>query len=101
MGVVRGGLIPVTILSHKLSIPLIRTIDPRAWVHDGRHYDLNGTAVVDDICDTGETFRQIREFFPRALLVTPYLKPAGRSICDLSVIEVLHHVWVVMPWEVE
>jgi hypoxanthine phosphoribosyltransferase len=43
MGLPRGGLIPAVMLSHKLNLPLV--FEP-----------TEKTLIVDDICDSGETF---------------------------------------------
>ena len=48
-GCPRGGLIPAVMLSHKLGLPLI--IDESKITE--------WTLIVDDICDTGETFRKM------------------------------------------
>ena len=46
-GLQRGGLIPAVLISHKLGIPMTKgTISPT-------------TLIVDDICDSGETFKKI------------------------------------------
>ena len=54
--------------------------------------------IVDDVCDTGATFRGLRKFFPNALFAAPYAKPAGRDACDLSAVDVEQDTWIVMPW---
>ena len=90
VGVVRGGLIPAVILSHWLEVPMA----------SGPHVGSD-LIVVDDVCDTGETFRRMRQAYPGAMLVAPYVKPAGRSVCDLSAVEVEQDVWLRFPWEVE
>ena len=49
-GIPRGGLIPATIISHYLDIPLISTID---------NYSKN-ILVVDEICESGKTIETIK-----------------------------------------
>jgi hypoxanthine phosphoribosyltransferase len=87
MGLPRGGLIPAVILSHKLDLPLV--FEP-----------TEKTLIVDDICDSGETFIEIDSKYPNLKFACLHLKPhtskftphiwAGSWISD---------DWVVYPWE--
>jgi hypoxanthine phosphoribosyltransferase len=72
VGVARGGLIPAVILSHLLDTPLL-PIDYSS--RDGRGDDKDHSnllpsisadtriLVVDDICDTGHTLREIVDHY--------------------------------------
>lgn len=117
----RGGWIPAVMLSHRLKI---RTVIPIVAVGWGgseeseesrtfRHPDTElsfmrpiyrlmhqaGVLVVDDICDTGETFKKLRRFLPLARFVTLMNKPEGGDHCNYSVRAVPQSSWVVFPWE--
>lgn len=100
--VVRGGLVPATILSHFLDdMPVAgMVIDMKG---DGPDLtlceDLEDVVVVDEVCDTGETFRRVRRALPRAVFAAPFAKPRGSAYVDLSVLEVPQHIWLVFPWE--
>jgi hypoxanthine phosphoribosyltransferase len=80
-GIERGGLIPAVMISHKLNIPYVVKIN--------KH-----TLVVDDICDTGETLKNIVAGYSATLhykktaIFTPdfYSKEVGTE-------------WLVYPWE--
>lgn len=50
-GVPRGGLVPATILSHRLNVPLV--IDQRSI--------SKNTVIVDEIIDSGETAKNFTE----------------------------------------
>ena len=87
MGLPRGGLIPAVMLSHKLNLPLV--FEP-----------TKNTLIVDDICDSGETFIKIDSKFiglkfaclhfkPHTSKFTPHIW-AGSWISD---------DWIVYPWE--
>lgn len=87
MGLPRGGLIPAVMLSHKLDLPLV--FEP-----------TEKTLIVDDICDSGETFIKINNKYPNLKFACLHLKPhttkftphiwAGSRISD---------DWIVYPWE--
>ena len=92
----RGGLVPAAIISYEMGLPVSFAIDPRRpALHRTDAHDL---LIVDDVCDTGTTFRALREFFPNAYFVAPYAKPLGVAACDEWVLEVVQDTWIVMPW---
>jgi hypoxanthine phosphoribosyltransferase len=80
-GLERGGLIPAVMISHKLNIPYVYTIEPT-------------TLVIDDICDSGKTLNQ---------LITPltavlHYKPTANHTPIFFAQEVGDE-WIVYPWE--
>lgn len=80
-GLKRGGLIPAVLISHKLDIPYVESIN------------IN-TLVVDDICDTGETLLGIVTPFTAVL----HHKPAAKFRPTFFGEEVGDE-WIVYPWE--
>ena len=44
--------------------------------------------VQDDLVDTGETAKALRQMLPKAHFATAYAKPAGRPLVDTFVTEV-------------
>jgi xanthine phosphoribosyltransferase len=94
MGVPRGGLIPATMLSYALKRPLVDALDISVG-GDNLSPDL---IIVDDICDTGQTFRDYRKRYPRAFYIAPYAKPLGIPMVQLCVRAVPQSIWVVFPW---
>lgn len=93
--VLRGGLIPATIISHELGIP----IGP--WVHIrevGQPIERADIAVIDEVCDTGHTFRVLRPAFPNALFAAAYAKAEGFNYCDLAAQVYPQDVWLTFPW---
>ncbi len=80
-GIERGGLIPAVMISHKLNIPYVTKI-------------TKDTLVVDDICDSGETLKNMVAGYTATLhykktaIFTPdfYSKEVGTE-------------WIVYPWE--
>lgn len=107
IAVSRGGLIPATILSHLLSIPITGTIfNPRALMTDSMGL-INAQCIrddliiVDDICDTGNTFQDIKGVYPNALRVCLCAKVAGRGNYESSSLEYNDNQWLQFPWELD
>jgi xanthine phosphoribosyltransferase len=112
IAVTRGGLVPAAIVAREIDIHLIDTIcissyDDRAQhpaeiqVLKGLSGDGEGFLIIDDLVDTGETARVVREMLPKAHFATLYAKPAGRPMVDTFVTEVSQDTWIVFPWEAQ
>jgi hypoxanthine phosphoribosyltransferase len=115
VGVQRGGLVPTTLLSHKLNIPMDvisasayegtrRTLQKPINIVGWRaHYNNPGVIVVDDIMDTGDTYFHIlaehgvSTKFKFATLI--YKTPNRFSSFDRYVMQVPKETWVQFPWE--
>jgi hypoxanthine phosphoribosyltransferase len=96
-GLQRGGLIPAVLISHKLGIPMTKgTISPT-------------TLIVDDICDSGETFKKIFQTyqteysFPFNLkFACLHFKPhTSHFNPDFSANKFFSDSWISYPWERE
>jgi hypothetical protein len=86
MGLPRGGLVPSVILSHKLNLPLVQKIS-------------QNTLIVDDICDSGNTFVKIYKKHPTLRFACLHFKP-HTSIFNPSVYsQEVGDDWIVYPWE--
>ncbi len=92
----RGGLVPASILAYELKARIPFSIDPIC--PEFVMTTASDLLIVDDVCDTGATFRGLRRFFPNALFAAPYAKPAGRDACELSAVDVEQDTWIVFPW---
>jgi adenine/guanine phosphoribosyltransferase-like PRPP-binding protein len=110
IAVTRGGLVPAAIVARELDIRLVDTLciasyEDRAQqpgavqVLKSVSGDGEGFLIVDDLVDTGETARAVRERLPKAHFATVYAKPAGRPLVDTFVTEVSQDTWIVFPWE--
>ncbi len=107
VGVSRGGLIPGVMLSHMLGA----TFKPLVWqTRDGKFKDtltaielqhskeLDRTLFVDDICDSGLTIKQIREWIPESQWAVLHQKAeidldfVGKRLYNNT-------QWIVYPWE--
>ena len=80
-GIERGGLIPAVMISHKLNIPYVTKIN-------------KDTLVVDDICDSGETLKNIVAGYTATL----HYKKTASFTPDFYSKEVGDE-WIVYPWE--
>ena len=80
-GIERGGLIPAVMISHKLNIPYITKIN-------------KDTLVVDDICDSGETLKNMVAGYTATL----HYKKTASFTPDFYSKEVGEE-WIVYPWE--
>ncbi|HSA81112.1 MAG TPA: xanthine phosphoribosyltransferase [Geminicoccaceae bacterium] len=110
VAVTRGGLVPAHIVARELDIRIIDTICVSSYdtevqrlpeVLKGVQGDGAGWLIVDDLVDTGQTGRIVREMLPEAHFATVYAKPAGRPVVDTFVTEVSQDTWILFPWDME
>ncbi len=94
-GMPRGGLIPAVMISHKLQIPLTtKSILPT-------------TLIIDDICDTGNTFMEfqkqlnyIHEYASELKFACLHYKPHTSVVCPAFYANSWNlDDWIVYPWE--
>ncbi len=110
VAVTRGGLVPAAIIARELEIRLIDTLCISSY-DDRRQGELQvlkdvpgdgeGWLIVDDLVDTGNTARLVRELLPKAHFATVYAKPAGRPTVDTYITEVSQDTWILFPWDSE
>jgi xanthine phosphoribosyltransferase len=110
VAVTRGGLVPAHIVARELDIRLIDTVcvstydeqtQRAAEVLKSKSGSGAGWLIVDDLVDTGQTGRIVREMLPEAHFATVYAKPAGRQVVDTFITEVSQDTWILFPWDVE
>ena len=99
IAVSRGGLFPAAVLARELGIRHVETVCIASYNHDkqGELQVLHaaqtdnggeGFIVIDDLVDTGNTARAIREMYPNARFVTVFAKPAGAELVDDYVVDI-------------
>ena len=113
IAVARGGLVPAAIVARELDVRLVDTVcvvsyDDRVQREDNEMLvlkpvegDGTGWLIVDDLVDTGNTFRQLRGMLPKAHYATVYVKPKGADTVDTTVIPIEQEIWLVFPWDDE
>jgi len=93
-GVPRGGLIPATWLSHKTGIKYQQINS----IQISKIADLSHILIIDDICDSGETIKKIKEDFPKCQTATLYYKETAIDKPDIYG-EISTYDWLYFPWE--
>lgn len=110
VGVGRGGLIPAALISQHLDCRIIETICAESYAGVERQEcrilkwpeglgSGEESLIVDDLVDSGATFRALRTVLPQALFACLYAKPAGREAADFFAVEFPQEQWLVFPWE--
>jgi xanthine phosphoribosyltransferase len=114
--ITRGGLVPAAIVARELGIRVIETVCVASYEHvsQGELKVLKtvaadiaalgggrgkGVLVVDDLVDTGQTAKMVREILPDAHFAAVYAKPMGRPLVDTFVTEVSQDTWIFFPWD--
>ena len=117
IAVTRGGLVPAAIVARELDVRLVDTVcltsyaPPAAGAPESTRGlirvlkrvagDGQGHLFIDDLVDTGETARIVRDMLPKAHFATVFAKPAGRPLVDTFVTEVSQDTWIHFPWDTE
>ena len=73
--------------------------EPGAPLGDQYRAFGEGFLIVDDLVDSGNTARLLREMYPKAHFVTIFAKPAGRPLVDDYVIDIPQETWIEQPWD--
>jgi len=93
-GVPRGGAIPSVWLSHKTGIDYYQLNSAQI----SKTADLSHILIVDDICDSGETIKNLKENFPKCQIATLYYKETAIDKPDIYG-EISTYDWLYFPWE--
>ncbi len=114
--VTRGGLVPAAIVARELGIRVIETVCVASYNHTTQG-DLQvlksvapdiaargggrgkGVLIVDDLVDTGQTARLVRDLLPEAHFAAVYAKPMGRPLVDTFITGVSQDTWIFFPWD--
>jgi xanthine phosphoribosyltransferase len=110
VAIARGGLVPASIIARELEIRLVDTICISSYdfkqqgetkVLKTPESDSQGWLLIDDLVDTGNTARIVKNLLPKAHFATVYAKPAGRPVVDTFITEVSQDTWILFPWDTE
>ncbi len=113
VAVTRGGLTPAAVVARELDLRRIETISITSYLAETVRGELRivkaiapdllqaegKVLVIDDLADTGETLKLVREILPSAHVATLYVKPAGKPLVDTFVMEVPQDTWIYFPWD--
>jgi xanthine phosphoribosyltransferase len=108
----RGGLIPAGIIAYELNIRNSAVINIATYV-GATHLKMDEvdkpefvgkvdekTLIVDDLSDSGQTFKVMRRQFPKGKYVTVYAKEKGKAEVDIYAKDIPDN-WIVFPWDVD
>jgi len=110
VAITRGGLVPASIIARELEIHLIDTVCISSYDYQQQAQikllkpatiDSDGLLLIDDLVDTGQTARVVKDLLPDAHFATVYAKPAGRPLVDTFITEVSQDTWILFPWDTE
>ena len=110
VAITRGGLVPASIIARELEIRLVDTVCISSYdfqqqgetsVLKSPTIDRSGLLLIDDLVDTGQTARIVKDLLPEAHFATVYAKPAGRPLVDTFITEVSQDTWILFPWDTE
>ena len=105
---------PAAVVARELSIRVVETVSIASYPQERAQGAVQilkpmapafeatrgaGLLVIDDLVDTGETARVVREILPKAHLACVFAKPAGRPLVDTFVTEVPQDIWIDFPWD--
>ncbi|MFT5806911.1 MAG: xanthine phosphoribosyltransferase [Moritella dasanensis] len=108
IAVSRGGLVPAAILARELELRHVDTVCISSYDHDHQRDmtvlksapgDGEGFIIIDDLVDSGDTAKKIRQMYPKAKLVTVYAKPLGEPLVDDFVTAIAQDTWIELPWD--
>jgi xanthine phosphoribosyltransferase len=110
VAITRGGLVPASIIARELEIRLVDTVCISSYEFKDqgdtkilKSIDMDGDdwLLIDDLVDTGQTARIVRNMLPKAHFATVYAKPEGRPLVDTFITEVSQDTWILFPWDTE
>ena len=124
VGVSRGGLIPATILAHQLNIPRVYTVGMSSYGNETSSskkkspiiyqncFEQNASDItpddrillVDDICDTGDSFNVILDFasnrnIRNIITASLYVRSTSNYIPIYYSSMIDDDRWIVFPYE--
>jgi len=116
VAITRGGLVPAAIVARELNLRMIETVCISSYDYN-RQGELKvikgvaneiaklgaaggkGVLIVDDLVDTGNTAKVVRDLLPSAHFAAVYAKPMGRPMVDTFITEVSQDTWIYFPWD--
>lgn len=110
IAVTRGGMVPACLVARELGIRLIDTVSVKSYDHQNQSAaevlklpENVGTGqnclIIDDLSDTGNTFKALRLLLPDASYACLHVKPMGKPQTDFYASEVTQDTWIYLPWE--
>jgi xanthine phosphoribosyltransferase len=113
LAITRGGLVPACIVARELDVLTVDTFCISTYDHKDMGassilkmpsaVDGNGEGwiVIDDLVDTGGTFKLARQHYPKAHYACVYAKPKGEKLVDTFMMAVSQDTWIHFPWDLD
>ena len=98
-GIPRGGMIPAIMVVHQLEA---RGMQAR-FAADLNHLmpsELHKLVVIDEICDSGDTFKVVTQLFPIVQTATVFRRPDAKFEPNFVAYPALEGKWLQFPWEI-
>lgn len=110
VAVSRGGLVPAQLIAYKLNIRDIRVMKLISYDNENKRgetkdistdrlFDGDDVYFIDDLADSGETVRYLRNRFPQARQCTLITKDCCNENPDLTAVNLPGDAWLVFPWD--
>ncbi|CAI8157130.1 MAG: Xanthine phosphoribosyltransferase [Pseudidiomarina mangrovi] len=113
IAVSRGGLVPAAIVARELNLRLVESVCVSSYDHTSQREQVSllkdvscsedgeGFLVVDDLVDTGNTLKFLRQRLPKAKFITVYAKPEGMHLVDDFAADLEQQMWIHFPWDMQ
>lgn len=97
----RGGLVMAAYLAHALGIKQVHHLtNARAGKTPGMYNQETKFLIVDDISDTGETFKMmLRDMGPKHKTAALFQRYSTEFKCDFVGLHINHDKWLNFSWE--
>ncbi len=112
VAITRGGMAPAMIIARELDLRTVDTISIKSYDHQRQSEakvlkspdpdimgDGEGILIIDDLVDTGNTLKIVKNLYPKAHIATVYAKPKGKPMVDTYITEVSQDTWIFFPWD--
>lgn len=111
VAITRGGMVPACLLAQFLNIRQVSSIALVSYEGDKQSESLScltrpefyiddKTVFVDDLYDSGNTYRFIKQEYPQAKCAVVYTKEKDAAL-DFPAAYKEKGTWIVFPWEQE
>ena len=111
IAVSRGGLVPAQLIAYKLDIRDVRVMKLISYdknnqrnetqdISTDRLFDGQSVYIIDDLADSGETVRYLKENYPNSNICSLLVKDCCKTLPDFTTSKKINgNAWLVFQWE--
>jgi len=111
IAVAKGGVIPASLVWQVFPDLQFKIVRISSYTREGKkkpkiqdihklaYYNSPKTLVIDDICDSGDTFRALKKYLPDARYSAMLLRAQCTFHVDFIGMSIAKNVWVDFPWK--